>query len=126
MKLFVISVDDRPGMIAEICDLVKPAKIKYLATQKADYGRGFIKIITDGDESTEKKLVEKKFMFIKEPLILFKTDGSSEALYMIAHGLGSKGINIENMFALDSNTLAMIVAPNDVDRVHAILKGKEI
>jgi hypothetical protein len=121
MKLFVISVDDKPGALAEICDAVKPAKVKYIATQKSGYGKGFIKIVTDDDNITKSNLLGKNYMFIEEPLILAKTGGNTDSIHELTNTVGSAGINIENLFAFEPEVLAMIISPQDVDNVKELL-----
>jgi len=121
MKLFVVSVEDKPGSLASVCDTIKPAKIKYLSTQKSGYGRGFIKVVTDNDDVTRSNLLKRGFMFVEEPLVLVKTDGSTESIFQITHQLGSSGINIENLFAFDSRTLALMLSPENVEKVKSML-----
>ena len=126
MKLFVVSVNDEPGALANICKTVKPAKIKYISTQKSGYGRGFIKLVTDNDQLTKEKLLEKEYMFIEEPMLLVKSDDSSKSMFDLTCKLGDSSINIENMFALEPGVLAMILSPNDVDKVREMLSDRII
>ncbi|HDQ59965.1 MAG TPA: hypothetical protein ENN30_02115 [Candidatus Woesearchaeota archaeon] len=127
MRLFVVSVDDRPGALAEICEVVKPAKIKYIATQKAGYGKGFVKIVTNEDSITEANLRAKGFMFIEEPLILAKTEeGNSSAFYEMTSKLSSQGLNIENLFMFEPGVLAMIINPQDAESAKKLLGDRVV
>ncbi|MFC2175004.1 hypothetical protein ACFLQ2_04035 [archaeon] len=123
---FVIELDDSPGELAKLCEMLGNNKInlKAIATDRVGHQR-FIRIIVDDDKKAEKLFDDGNFMFTTNDVVVKSVADTPNALTEIARKLGKEGVNIEAVYLLSrsSDKVNLVFELDNPHRGSEVLKG---
>ena len=101
MKEFDVLVENRPGELAKICELLggNGVNIKAIASERS-HNEPLVRIVTDDENTTQSSLQRKGISFeTKDVLSIRLTDKPGE-LGRMARKLARAGVNVDSIFIL--------------------------
>ena len=125
-KQISIFVENKPGKISAITEVLLKANINLKAMTIADSGSfGIIKIMTDDNEKAYKVLKEKKFLVSYQKVVVVEIPDEVGSFHKVAKVLEKNKINIEDAygFIMDEGVkAALILKVSEPEKVEKILK----
>lgn len=110
MKQFEISVNNRPGEIAKVTDVMASNGINIMAIASERCEKPIIRIVTDDELSTRNALSKAKMKFKENELIVLELEDRPGELSKVAKKLAKAGINVESIHILSKGTTVTSVA----------------
>lgn len=101
MKQFDVVVDNRIGVLAELCDaLARSAiNIRAIATDSRD-GFGIVRLVTEDERTTKDALTKAKVKFSESEILGLKLPDRPGELAKIAKLLARARVNIDSIFLM--------------------------
>ena len=96
---FCVALEDRPGMLAKLCGLLREAEVNIealFATQ--DEQCSWVYLITSPASQTRRALTEGGYHFLTEHVLTIPMDNKPGALEDIADALSASGVNIDYVY----------------------------
>ena len=125
-KQISIFVENKPGKISAITEVLLKANINLKAMTIADSGSfGIIKIMTDDNEKAYKVLKEKKFLVSYQKVVVVEIPDEVGSFHKVAKVLEKNKINIEDAygFIMDEGVKAVLILKvSEPEKVEKILK----
>lgn len=99
---FVIEIDNRPGQLARVCELIGQNEInlKAIATDRVG-NQTFVRLLVDKDKKMREMLDENDFIYAENEVIIKSISDKPNALTNVARKLGAAGVNIEAIYLLN-------------------------
>jgi len=123
---FVIEMDDSPGKLADVCEMLgnHEVNLKAIATDRVGSQR-FVRIIVDNDKRATELFDEADLMYTENSVVVKTIPDTPNALTDIARRLGKAGVNIEAIYLLSRNgkTVNLVFALDNAQRGAEVLKG---
>ena len=114
-----VFMDNRPGMLARICQALAKAKINILALSILDtVDHAIVRMVVDNTKEAEKVLADMHAMVQGREVVFMDVPNEAGALAKIAERLAEAGINIEYAYCTTSpsNTAgALVLRTNDLE-----------
>jgi hypothetical protein len=110
LKQFEISVNNRPGEIAKVTDVMASNGINIMAIASERCEKPIIRIVTDDELSTRNALSKAKMKFKENELIVLELEDRPGELSKVAKKLAKAGINVESIHILSKGTTVTSVA----------------
>ena len=110
MKQFEISVNNRPGEIAKVTDVLASNGINIMAIASERCEMPIIRVVTDDESSTRKALSKAKMKFKENELTVLELQDRPGELSKVAKRLANAGINVESIHILSKGTSITSVA----------------
>lgn len=121
MKHFEIFVENKPGSLANICEILSKnaINIKSITTD----GVGIIRIVTEDENTTREALKKSRFRFNESEILPVKLIDRPGELSKIARILARNRINIDAVYILDKydGTTEIALKVNDMEKAKKIL-----
>jgi len=122
---FVIELEDNPGELAEVCDMLGSNNInmKAIATDRVGHQR-FIRILVDDDKKAKKLLDDADLIYTTNHVVVKTMDDTPNSLTKAARALGKKGINIEAVYLLSRSgkKVNLVFSLDDAQQGARVLK----
>ena len=101
MKQFEISVNNRPGEIAKVTDILASNGINIMAIASERCDNPIIRIVTDDEQSTRNALTKASMKFRENELTVIELMDRPGELAKVAKRLARAGINVESIHLLN-------------------------
>ncbi len=116
---YAVFLDNRPGMLAKICELLAKAKINILALSILDtVDHVIVRMIVDKPKEVEKVLADVSAMVQRRDVVFMDVPNQVGALAEIARRLAEAGINLEYAYCTSSTAHsagAIVLRTNDLE-----------
>jgi len=110
LKQFDISVNNRPGEIAKVTDILASNGINIMAIASERCENPIIRIVTDDDQSTRSALSKANMKFREHELTVIELTDRPGELAKMAKRLAQAGINVESIHILSKGTKTTSIA----------------
>ena len=123
MKQFEISVNNRPGEIAKVTDILASNGINIMAIASERCEKPIIRIVTDDDQSTRSALSKANMKFKEHEMTVLELTDRPGELSKIAKKLAKSGINVESIHILGkgSKTTSVALVTDNHEKTSEIL-----
>jgi hypothetical protein len=102
-KQLAIFLDNRPGMLARVCDALSEAKINIYAVTTSDtVDHSVIRMVVSDPAKAMAVFEEHNSLVVEDDVVMLEGDNKSGSLANIAHKLADAGINIEYCYSATS------------------------
>jgi hypothetical protein len=102
-KQLAVFLDNRPGMLARVCDALSKARINIYAITTSDtVDHSVIRLVVSDPPRAMSVFEEHGTLVVEDDVIMLEGDNKSGSLASIAHRLADKGINIEYCYCATS------------------------
>jgi hypothetical protein len=102
-KQLAVFLDNRPGMLARVCDALSEAKINIYAITTSDtVDHSVIRLVVSDTQKAMNVFEEYGTLVVEDDVIMLEGDNKSGSLAHIAHKLADAGINIEYCYCATS------------------------
>lgn len=102
-KQLAIFLDNRPGMLARVCDALSTAKISIYAITTSDtVDHSVIRMVVSDTDKALAVFEEHGTLVIEDDVVMLEGDNKSGSLARIAHKLANAGVNIEYCYSATS------------------------
>ena len=127
MKEFCIYIQDRPGSLVSVCDILAKAaiNIEAITTERLGNGQGIVHVVTSDEASTESILKAKHLRFESRDILKIRLPDQPGELVKVAHKLGTAGVNIDSLYILgkEKGRTSIALSPNKLEDARLLLKG---
>ncbi len=127
-KQISIFVENKPGKISKITEVIGKAKINLKAMTIADSGSfGIIKIMTDNNQKAYEVLKNNNFLVSLQDVVVVEIPDKVGSFHKLAKILEKSKINIEDAYGFiteEGVRAVLILKVKDVKSVEKILKEK--
>ncbi|KYC53987.1 MAG: hypothetical protein AMQ74_00221 [Candidatus Methanofastidiosum methylothiophilum] len=125
-----VFLDNRPGRLAELCNLMGNNGIDIRALQLVEAGEfGLVRMITDNNSKAIDLLKNSKMSFRKGEVLGVLMEDKPGTMGLIASLLGNASINIEYAYAFVSKIekkAILILKVSDIKKSIDVLKSNKI
>ncbi|MCM8771769.1 MAG: acetolactate synthase [Candidatus Omnitrophica bacterium] len=125
-KQISIFVENKPGKISKITEVLKNAKINLRAMTIADSGSfGIIKIMTDNNQKAYNVLKESNFLVTLQDVVVVEIPDRIGSFHKVAKILEKNKVNIEDAYGFiktEGVKAVLILKVKNVKIVEKILK----
>ncbi|HEX3800302.1 MAG TPA: ACT domain-containing protein [Verrucomicrobiae bacterium] len=102
-KQLAIFLDNRPGMLARVCDALSEAKISIYAITTSDtVDHSVIRMVVSDTAKAMAVFEEHQSFVVEDDVLMLEGDNKSGSLARIAHKLAEAGVNIEYCYSATS------------------------
>ncbi len=102
-KQLAIFLDNRPGMLARVCDALSEAKINIYAITTSDtVDHSVIRMVVSDTPKAIMVFEEHQTLVVEDEVVMLEGDNKSGSLAKIAHKLADAEINIEYCYSATS------------------------
>jgi hypothetical protein len=102
-KQLAIFLDNRPGMLARVCDALSEAKINIYAITTSDtVDHSVIRMVVNDARKAIEVFEEHGTLVVEDDVVMLEGDNKSGSLSKIAHKLADAKINIEYCYSATS------------------------
>ena len=101
MKEFDVLVEDKPGELAKVCELLgrNGVNIKAIASERS-HNEPLIRIVTDDEMTTKSSLTRKGIPFDAREVLSVRLSDRPGELGKMARKLARAGVNVDSIFIL--------------------------
>ena len=104
-KQLAIFLENRPGILARVCDALAEAKINIYAITTSDtVDHSVIRMVVSDAQRALRVFEEHGTLVIEDDVLMIEGDNKSGSLAAIAHKLANAKINIEYCYCATSPT----------------------
>tara|TARA_A100001037_G_scaffold6413_1_gene6498 strand:+ start:943 stop:1305 length:363 start_codon:yes stop_codon:yes gene_type:complete len=103
MNEFLINLEDKPGAMAECCEVIGEAGINILAGAGIASSTAAVVIVTDDAEGTKGALDSIGVTFTMRPLETAVLHHSPGSLGVFTRSLAENGINLQSLFIMKTD-----------------------
>ncbi|MEW6306415.1 MAG: ACT domain-containing protein [Verrucomicrobiota bacterium] len=102
-KQLAIFLDNRPGMLARVCDALGEAKINIFAITTSDtVDHSVIRMVVNEPDRALRMFEEHGTLVVEDDVLMIDGDNKPGSLARISHKLAEAGINIEYCYCATS------------------------
>lgn len=102
-KQLALFLDNRPGMLARVCDALSAAKINIYAITTSDtVDHSVIRLVVSDANKALTVFEEHGTLVVEDEVVMLEGNNKSGSLANIAHKLAGAGINIEYCYCATS------------------------
>lgn len=102
-KQLAIFLDNRPGMLARVCDALSAAKINIYAITTSDtVDHSVIRMVVSDSRKALNVFEEHGTLVVEDDVLMIEGDNKTGSLARIAHKLANAKINIEYCYCATS------------------------
>lgn len=127
-KQISVFVENKPGKISKITEILKEGNINLKAMTIADSGSfGIIKIMTDNNKKAYEILKNNNLLVVLQDVVVVEIPDRVGAFHEIAKILEKKKINIEDAYGFitqEGVKAVLILKVKEVSDVEKLLKGE--
>ncbi len=127
LKQISVFVENRPGKLAEVTEVLYKEGINLRAFTIAEAGDfGIIRMVVDRTEDAYRTLKSSGFTVALTDVLAVEVKDEPGGLYRIAKALGDEEINIEYVyaFAFEREKALIILKPNNLEKAKSVLEEK--
>lgn len=123
MKQFEISVNNRPGEIAKVTEVLASNGINIMAIASERCENPIIRIVTDDEQSTRNALTKANMRFHENEMTVIELTDRPGELSKVAKRLAKAGINVESIHILnkDAKTTSIALVTDNPRKTSEIL-----
>lgn len=110
MKQFEISINNRPGELAKVTDILAANGINIVAIASERCENPLIRIVTDDEQSTRNALKRSSFKFKENELLVIELNDKPGELAKVAKKLARVGVNVESIHILSKGSKSTNIA----------------
>jgi len=109
-KQLAVFLDNRPGMLARVCDALSEAKINIYAVTTSDtVDHSVIRMVVSDPRRAMLVFEERGTLVVEDDVLMIEGDNKPGSLAEIAHKLADAKINIEYCYLASNPTKALKV-----------------
>src|SRR5271170_4718965 len=102
-KQLAIFLDNRPGMLARVCDALSAAKVNIFAISTSDtVDHSVIRMVVSDASRAIEVFEEHGTLVVEDDVLMIEGDNKSGSLAVLAHKLADAGVNIEYCYCATS------------------------
>jgi hypothetical protein len=102
-KQLAIFLDNRPGMLARVCDALSAAKINIYAITTSDtVDHSVIRMVVSDTSRAMSVFEDHHTLVVDDDVLMIEGDNKSGTLAKMAHKLATAGVNIEYCYSATS------------------------
>jgi hypothetical protein len=102
-KQLAIFLDNRPGMLARVCDALSAAKINIYAITTSDtVDHSVIRMVVSDSQKAMNVFEEHGTLVVEDDVLMIEGDNKTGSLARIAHKLAEAKVNIEYCYCATS------------------------
>jgi len=120
-----VFVDDTPGTLAGVAELLGKNKINIFALTLAEgLGHGYVRLVVDKPDECVKVLKAADELVLERDVILLELSNAPGSLGIVARKLGDANINLEYAYCAGGPSVdkgLVVVRVNDTDKALKIL-----
>lgn len=124
-KEFVVTVENRPGTLAELARALAQANVNILGLDSDALGEfGTIRLVTQDPAGTERTLQQRGFKFRSGEVLTVRVPNRPGTIADAAERLARSGINIENLYGYASpgaDEQALVLRVRDLPQAEKVL-----
>ena len=113
-------LDNRPGMLARVCDALSEAKINIYAITTSDtVDHTVIRMVVSDYRKAQKIFEEHGTLVVEDDVVMIEGDNKSGSLAKIAHKLSAAKVNIEYAYCAtppEAKKGLLVLRVNDAKR----------
>jgi hypothetical protein len=123
LKQFEISVNNRPGEIAKVTEVLASNGINIMAIASERCENPIIRIVTDDEQSTRNALTKANMRFHENEMTVIELTDRPGELSKVAKRLAKAGINVESIHILnkDAKTTSIALVTDNPRKTSEIL-----
>lgn len=121
MRQFNILLEDKPGELARVCEILTHTNIKSISTDKHKSGKTLVRLVTADISSTKSALSKAGFEFSEIDILLIGLIDRPGELHKLARKLGDEGINIVDIYTMDKGVFALTVDNTQIAKTKELL-----
>ncbi|MDB6064401.1 MAG: amino acid-binding domain protein [Pedosphaera sp.] len=122
-----IFLDNRPGMLARVCDALSEAKISIYAISTSDtVDHSVIRMVVSDSRKALGVFEERGTLVVEDDVLMLEGDNKSGSLARIAHKLADAKVNIEYCYSATSPNAKkglMILRVSNPQKALKVLNG---
>jgi len=121
---FCIGLDNRPGMLAQLCDVFKSRDVNIEALCVTD-DTDCVNVIASPPETAEQLLADHGFRFFTERVVSMQIDNTPGELGRVASKLADAGVNINYVYGAgaEGHPCSLVLNVSNADRAMEALRG---
>ena len=120
-----IFLENRPGMLARVCDALAEAKINIYAISTSDtVDHSVIRMVVSDYRRAQKIFEEHGTLVVEDDVVMIEGDNKSGSLAKIAHKLSAAKVNIEYAYCAtppDAKKGLLVLRVNDAKKALKVL-----
>ncbi len=123
---FVIELDNNPGELARICELIGQNGINLNAIATERTGKQvFVRMVVDREKEMEDVLDSNDIVYAKNEVVVKSLPNKPNALTDVAKRLGSAGVNIESLYLAGKgkDRISLVFSLDNPKQGAELLKG---
>ena len=98
-----VFLENRPGMLARVCDALSAAKVNIFAISTSDtVDHSVIRMVVSDTRKAIEVFEEHGTLVVEDDVLMIEGDNKSGSLARIAHKLSDAGVNIEYCYCATS------------------------
>jgi hypothetical protein len=129
IKQVSIFVENKPGRLAAVTEILYRAKINIRAFTIAEAGDfGIIRMVVDKTDDAHRLLKENGFTVSLTRVLGVEVEDEPGGMFKIAKALGNEGINIEYVYAFTSGVerAMIILRVDDIEKATDVLEKEGV
>ncbi len=119
-------LDNRPGMLASVCEALNEAGINIYALTVSDtVDHSVIRLLVSDTRKALLLFEERGTLVVETEVLLVEADNKPGTLARISHALSDAGINIEYCYGstpVDARQGSLVLRVSDAEKALALLK----
>lgn len=121
-KQFIITIQNKPGQIAMIAELLSrnSINIKGISTELWNK-KGIVNLITDDENTTRHTLSAEGLEFKEKEVLEITLPDQPGELAKMTRLLARAGVNIESIFMLGGSSVTVAIAVDDMEKAREAL-----
>jgi hypothetical protein len=102
-KQLAVFLENRPGMLARVCDALSAAKVNIYAISTSDtVDHSVIRMVVSDTQKAIEVFEEHGTLVVEDDVLMIEGDNKSGSLAKLAHKLADAGVNIEYCYCATS------------------------
>lgn len=129
MKSITVISDDRPGILAEICELLASKNVNIETIDAETHqDHGIIILTVDKYDEALNALKNDSFQAVSQEVILIRLDDKPGALAQVAKRFKDANINLKSLRIMkrDGNNSIVALTPNNIDKALELVRDIQI
>ena len=112
MREFNITLDDKPGALAVLCEKLTMVNINGISTERQGDGRTLVRIVTNDEVTTTSILDKSNMPYTTDEILAVDLKNQPGELKKLARKLAKSSININSIYIIGKHNGSTRIAVN--------------